>query len=224
MATAHKKSITANGFVIIRSVIQMNKVCFPLWENEVDKITTEIYRVTAQFKHVGKKLEKHDISHKEFELFFDNICQTLNFWTGCTHVGQKKQKALQKAFQAFFEALYAFLLNCRYLDNSMLQDFVNKSLYHGVLYRYLGHGSVDDNIDSKIEPEYSNIYVSWSKKPQNDYIEHKLYGVMTLLTCNIMGTYYGIDLEAFGVVRGDEAEVIFPTIEETITDIKYIER
>ena len=202
----------------------MNKVCFPLWGDEVDKSITEIYRVKAQFKRVGERLEKHSISYKEFELFFNNICETLNFWTGHTYVGQKKQKALQKAFQAFFEVLYTFLLNCRYMDNSMLQNLANESLYHGVLYRYLGHGSADDNIDSKVEPVYNNIYVSWSKKPQNHYIESKLYWVMTLLTCNIIEPYYGIDLEAFGVVRGDETEVIFPTIEKTITDIRYIER
>lgn len=45
---------------------------------------------------------------------------------------------------------------------------------------------------------------------------------MTLLTCKIDEPYYGIDLEAFGVVRGEEAEVVFPTIKETITEIKYI--
>lgn len=201
----------------------MNKVCFPLWDNEVDKSITEIYRVTAQFKRVGERLEKHSISYEEFELFSNNIYQTLNFWTGHTYVGKKKQKALQKAFQAFFEALYSFLFTCRKLDNSMLQKFANESLYHGVLYRYLGHGSADDNIDNKVEPVYNNIYVSWSKKPQNYYIESKLYGVMTLLTCNIIEPYYGIDLEPFGVVRGDEAEVVFPTIKETITDITYIE-
>lgn len=31
-----------------------------------------------------------------------------------------------------------------------------------------------------------------------------------------------IDLEAFGVVRSQEAEVVFPTIKETITQVKYI--
>lgn len=46
---------------------------------------------------------------------------------------------------------------------------------------------------------------------------------MTLLTCRIDEPYYGTDLEVFGAVRGNEAEVVFPTIRETITDIKYIE-
>ena len=45
----------------------------------------------------------------------------------------------------------------------------------------------------------------WSKQPQNHYIENKLYGTMTLLTCKVDEPYYGIDLEVFGVVRGQEA-------------------
>lgn len=45
---------------------------------------------------------------------------------------------------------------------------------------------------------------------------------MTLLTYKIDEPYYGIDLEAFGVVRGEEAEVVFPTIKETITEIRHI--
>lgn len=45
---------------------------------------------------------------------------------------------------------------------------------------------------------------------------------MTLLTCKVDEPYYGIDLEVFGVVRGQEAEVVFQTIKETITEIRYI--
>lgn len=33
---------------------------------------------------------------------------------------------------------------------------------------------------------------------------------------------YGIALEAFGVVLSEEAEVVFATIKETITEIRYI--
>ena len=56
-----------------------------------------------------------------------------------------------------------------------------------------------------IKEENHNIYVLWSKQPQNHYIENKLYGTMTLLTCKVDEPYYGIDLEVFGVVRGQEA-------------------
>ena len=81
---------------------------------------------------------------------------------------------------------------------------------------------MEENANKRVEPQYNNIYVSWSKQPQNHYIENKLYGTMTLLTCKVDEPYYGIDLEAFGVVRGQEAEVVFPTIKETITEVKYI--
>ena len=104
----------------------------------------------------------------------------------------------------------------------MLKSFSDEVLYRGSLYRYLGKGSAEENADKRIEPQYDNIYVSWSKQPKNYYIESKLYGTMTLLTCKIDEPYYGIDLEAFGVVRGEEAEVVFPTIKETITEIRYI--
>lgn len=60
-------------------------------------------------------------------------------------------------------------------------------------------------------------------QPQNHYIESKLYGTMTLLTCEASEPHYGIDLNAFGVVRGDEAEVVFPTIADAITNIEYID-
>jgi len=43
------------------------------------------------------------------------------------------------------------------------------------------------------------------------------------MTCMISEPYYSIDLEAFGVVKGDEAEVVFPTLQETLTIIGYIE-
>lgn len=104
----------------------------------------------------------------------------------------------------------------------MLKSFSDEVLYRGSLYRHLGKGSVEGNTDKRIEPQYDNIYVSWSKQPKNYYIESKLYGTMTLLTCKIDEPYYGIDLEAFGVVRGEEAEGVFPTIKETITEIRYI--
>lgn len=104
----------------------------------------------------------------------------------------------------------------------MLWTIADKVLYRGSLYRYLGHGSAKCNTNNRIEPQFNNIYVSWSKNPKNYYIESKLYGTMTLLACKIDEPYYGIDLEAFDVIRGKEAEVVFPTIKETITEVRYI--
>lgn len=201
----------------------MNKVNFSFWNNEIDKAMMEIYRVKKQIQSVGKKLKTNNITYDDFELIFDNVSQTLNYWTGHTYIGQEKGKFIKKVFQAFFEELYNFLFICRELDNSELQKIADKALYRGILYRYLGHGLIEGNISNRVEPQYNDIYVSWSKQPQNSYIESKLYGTMTLLTCRIDEPYYGIDLEVFGAVRGNEAEVVFPTIRETIKDIKYIE-
>ena len=73
-----------------------------------------------------------------------------------------------------------------------------------------------------VKPSYDNIYVSWSKHPQNDYIESKLGGNITWLSCEITAPRYGIDLEAIKSSRGNEAEVVFPTIKECVTEIRYI--
>ena len=203
-------------------VVSVKKVDFPFWADETEKAITEIYRVKSQVQSVGNKLKTNHVSNNDFQLFLDNVYQTLNYWTGNTYIGRKKDKSVQKAFQTFFEALYDFLFICRDLDNPMLWTIADKVLYRGSLYRYLGHGSTICNTNNGIEPQYNNIYVSWSKAPKNYYIESKLYGTMTWLACKIDERYYGIDLEAFGVARGKEAEVVFPTIKETITEVRYI--
>lgn len=41
------------------------------------------------------------------------------------------------------------------------------------------------------------------------------------MTCNISGDKYGIDLTALGVSRGDEAEVVFPTLKECVIKVEY---
>lgn len=191
-----------------------------------DKALNEINRVTAQIKSVQKKLPTNDIMYgdDDFKIFIDNVCQTLNYRTGHTYVSRKKDKSIQKAFQAFFETLYDFLLFCKREDKSFpysLKDLADNALYCRTIYRCLRHCSVDKDTESKVEPEYNNIYVSWSKKPNNSYIQSKLYGTITRMTCAISEPYYGIDLGAFGVGKGDEAEVVFPTVEEMITDIVY---
>lgn len=200
----------------------MNKVDFPLFSNEIDKAITEIYRVEGQIRSITKKLETNGILKSDFEVFLDNVWETLSYWTGKTYVGIKKEKSLQKAFQGFFEQLYSFILVCKDHESPMLRDFADGALYRGTLYRYLGRGCVEEIVSNAIEPEYNNIYVSWSKREKIPYIEDKLYGTMTLLTCKIDEPYYGIELEAFGVGRGQEAEVVFPTIAETVTEIRYI--
>lgn len=226
MEKAEKRFTSAN--VCVKGEYYMKKANFSMWDNEVDKAVNEINCVTAQIKSVHKKLSTNGMMYGDdnFKVFILNVCETLNYWTGHTYVGCKKSKPIQKAFQAFFEALYDFLLFCQREDKSffhLLKDLADTALYRGTLYRYLGHCSYDNDTEDKVEPEYNDIYVSWSKKPNNNYIQSKLYGTKTLMTCVLVEPYYGIDLEVFGVVKGDEAEVVFPTVKETITDIEYLE-
>lgn len=201
----------------------MNEVNFPSWDDEQDKVITEIYMVKQQIQAVTKKIQTKDIDCREFHIFFNNVCTTLNYWTGHTYIGQEKSDFIKKAFQEFFETLYDFLLICQTHDYIELRELANKVLYRGALHRYLGHGFIDEDISKHIEPQYNDIYVSWSKNNHNSYIESKLYGATTLLTCRVDEPYFGIDLEVFEANRGNEEEVVFPTIKETIIDIKYSE-
>ena len=182
----------------------INIVTFDDFEENVDKI----YQVKDQIRNYVKKRQ---ILQNDFETLQANIRKVLLFWTGNTWVGSRKSKSQEKAFQAFFTELY----------NLLTSDLVEGSqfLYQGTLYRYLGYNSSDKESAPAIEPEYNNIYVSWSKKPKNQYIESKLYGKMTHLTCEAADDYYGIDLSAFDVERPGEEEVVFPTIESTIKSI-----
>lgn len=91
-------------------VVSVKKVDFSFWADETEKAITEIYRVKSQIQSVGNKLKTNNISNNDFQLFLDNVYQTLNYWTGNIYIGLKKDKAVQKAFQTFFEALYDFLL------------------------------------------------------------------------------------------------------------------
>lgn len=203
----------------------MKKVEFPGWSDESEKITVEIYRVVAQIQNIQKKSLTNDtiFVNENLQTFYGNIRKTLGYWTENTYVGQIKDKRVQKAFQAFFEALYDFLVFYKEIGNNIFYDLANGALYQGTVYRYLGHGSCNDNIYEKVEPEYNNIWVSWSKNSQNSYIESKLYGMKTILTCEVKKQYYGIDISAFGIAKGEEAEVVFPTIKELITSISYTE-
>lgn len=79
----------------------------------------------------------------------------------------------------------------------------------------------------------NDIFVSWSKNKEISYIESKLYGCMTRLYCNIPPNMVGFDLEGFQefynnkfaskiwIARGEEREVVFPTIKEMIYRIEY---
>lgn len=171
---------------------------------------------------------RYNITDDKLNTLFSNIINALAYWTGNTYVGQPKEKALEKVYQTFFKLLLELLI---FIKDS--PEFTNEHkekidsvLYQGNIYRYLGYSSEEyhylDNKEQFVEPNYNGIYVSWSKNESNSYIESKLLGPITKLKCCINEDMFGIDLEAFGVSRGNEKEVVFPTLERCITEIQYI--
>ncbi|MCR5628942.1 hypothetical protein [Eubacterium sp.] len=200
----------------------MHKVSFPTFDNEVEKTIKEINRVKNQIDNSLKRM----INKEDFNMpvLFDNIRAVLERWTGHTYVGIKKEKNIKNAYQYFFESLYRLLLTYKECEYEKLQEIARMCLYQGKVYRYLGYGNALECSDKVIDPCYEDVFVSWSKSEPNGYLKSKLYGTITVLECMISGDKYGIDLDPFGVVRADEAEVVFPTIEESIIDIKYIRR
>lgn len=201
----------------------MNAVNYPVFANEIDEAVKELNRVTCQTRHVQKNLLRHNLSCDDFQLYMKNVQATFAWWCGNTYVGRHKDESLSSAFQRFFDALYDFLLFCKDSDVSDLQALADKALYCGTLYRYLGyeyHEGSESEYNDWVEPEYSDIYVSWSKLPEIPYIEKKLESHITYLTCTVTAVHYGIDLSGFGVGRPNEAEVVFPTLESAGVQIE----
>lgn len=202
----------------------MNEVDLSCWADAYRENAEKIHRVANQIKNINKLLGLGYTSGVQWETLQHNIHNVLDNWTGCTYIGHRKEKVLKKAYQAFFEALYEWLFCLKKISDEDIQRFVSAALYQGTLYRYLGHGSSQDDTEEKVEPIYDKYYVSWSKKKYNTNFKCKLYGTITHLTCKVDNMYYGIDLSAFGVVKGTEQEVVFPTIKETVMNVEYIER
>jgi len=185
----------------------------------------------------------HIKGRAEYEYFkegFIDLCadinQCLTIWTGETWIGDPKTKKTKSAFQRFFSAFHCMICNIQ--DNSERYsrdelEYVKRIVFHGTVYRYLG--SADPYNKTVIKPDYNDIYVSWSKEPESSYIESKLYGPMTWLSADIQKPFFGIDLEGVEkaflalsgkkcmISRGTEREVVFPTIKDCITEVKYIE-
>lgn len=195
----------------------------------------DIINVTQYIKYY---IDNYSMIENERINLFEELCfhiaSVLHEWSGNTYVGIKKEKTKKNIFQNFF-ILLNDLIN--YLDKNKTSSLESKFLkyikYNGKLYRYLGNGNFI-NKKKIIKPIYNGIYVSWSKEEKNSYIESKLYGKMTLLYCETSSKLFGIDLEGFQwfynktfnnnfyISRGNEREVVFPTIKETIYDIKYL--
>lgn len=202
----------------------MNQVVFPNWSDDVDSVVVELIRVCNQIDSTVRAIKRKSVMLEQLSELELNIRTTLSWWTGNTYIGVEKDIKLKKAFQRFYISFYDFLLVCRDSDIDILRCFADKVLYQGTVYRYLGYSS--NSRLSKAEPknvEFDGIFVSWSKNASISYIESKLCGTLTRITCNISGDKYGIDLTAFGLSRGDESEVVFPTLKEYVTNVEYAE-
>lgn len=183
---------------------------------------------------------KERLSHDFIQDDLLNICggieNILLRWTGNTYVGQKKEKDREQFFQKFFVVIHKLLEFCNTHASEltdMEKDLALKMMYRGVVYRYLGtcdHSNYRKKI--KIYPEYNDIFVSWSKTDTNPYIESKLYGPRTWMKAEIKAPNYGIDIHGFElwcdkwvgasrfITRGQEREVVFPTVENCIIEIR----
>lgn len=165
--------------------------------------------------------KEKEISIDVLNRFMTNIIEVLSYWTRNTYVGHKKEASLRDAYQKFFTVLYTFILICQCVDNNEIKDFAHRALYHGILYRYLGHNT-SENSDIRIEPEYNKLWVSWSKNKENPNVERKLVGSKTRITCHTNNKIYGIDLSAFNISCDNEEEVIYPTLADAIDKIEYL--
>lgn len=188
-----------------------------LWGSATEKIAKGVNEATDNIIACYQSTKR---TYKMYEDVFSDVHTICDFWTGHTYVGDNKKDVVKEAFQKFFEALMTLLLDmCQDEDNDVRKS-AERLLYRGIVYRYLGHGSPSSDI---INPIYDGIYVSWSKTKTNTYIESKLYGTMTRLTCEIKSPLYGIDLEALGCSLNQEREVVFPTLKDCVVDVEYIE-
>lgn len=190
-----------------------------LWSDDIPEIVKAVDEAT---NNISVYYDSTDNSANALENLYEDIREVCNFWTGKTYVGDRKDDEIAQVFQNFFETLMKLLFKMKDSEKNYESKFANTLLYQGKVYRYLGYCSSRDIKKKPIQPKYNEIYVSWSKEPKNGYIESKLYGKMTWIEAEIKPPYFGIDLEAIGSSRGNEKEVVFPTLKDCVTNIKYI--
>ena len=191
-----------------------------LLADEYWKIISEMSKATANLKNYIKNNNRNT---KEFFIqVLSDVKEVCNCWTGKTYVGQSKRQDLKNAYQDFFSNLMKMLLLCKTNRNPCENKVVEALLYQGKIYRYLGYGISSNRQKKAIDPNYDGVYVSWSKESTNSYIESKLYGKITWIEAEIKPPYFGIDLEKMGISKGKEREVVFPTLKDCVTNIKYI--
>lgn len=187
-----------------------------LWGDDYEKIVKGVSEAT---KHITSYRNLSNGSKRALSELHKDIISICCFWTGNTYIGCAKESVVKNAFQSFFEELMNLLLVMKSSNKDYEATFADKLLYRGKVYRYLGNASPSDDI---VKPVFDGVYVSWDKEPENWYIASKLYGTITWLSCEISAPFYGIDLDNLGCLRANEHEVVFPTIEKCITEIKYI--
>lgn len=182
-----------------------------------------VKNATSEIRYYIQERKTGSFRKKEFKALRDAINRALDKWVGGEDVGVRKtieeEQVFQEFFTAFTELLSAFSGNPASLSKAE-RTFLQKAVFHGTVYRYLG--SIEHDNTERIEPKYNDIFVSWSKNPESTYVESKLYYPITKMQCEIKPPSYGIDLSIFLNRREHEAEVVFPTVKELITDIQYI--
>lgn len=197
--------------------------------------TKEINGAILALREYQKMHKVEDVDEESFLELCHFICCAFLKWLGDTYVGQRKEPDIEKLYQDFFVEIYN-LINTLNLDPtsnlSLENELIDKISYTGTLYRFLGSAIPGNTVP--VCPEYNEIYVSWSKEPKNSYLRSKLYGPVTQLSCKVKSPYWGIDIEGFTdfyhkyinsnilIARANEREVVFPTIENCITSIRYI--
>ena len=190
---------------------------YSLWSDETEIIIKGISEATQNI------VMYHKAPNREPDMVLelvDDLTEVCSFWTGSTYVGSQKAEPIKMAFQSFFEELMQLLLFMKDSGLTFEERVANAMLYGGTVYRYLGKSYPSDEV---VLPYYDGIYVSWSKEAGNSYLLSKLYGPVTEIICEIAEPMYGIDLDILECTRGNEQEVVFPTIEQSIVKIKYSE-
>lgn len=202
----------------------MKQIQLNIWHHDDDlENSHKIISVANQIKSVCGYIDKHGCFDKsKMTPLCDNIYDVIDYWVRYTYVGQEKTAKLKSAYQQFFNELYHFVILCSNLPDQDVREFANSALYEGTLYRLLGHGTTKNRRRS-VKPIYDGIWVSWNKKPNNRYLESKLYGTKTKLIC-CTGDIKGLDLSAFVQCAGNEEEVVYPTLKECIINVEYVNK
>ena len=189
---------------------------YGLCSDETDKIIKGISEATQNIVAYRKAPNRNPDMLTELANDLREVCC---FWTGSTYVGSPKADPIKMAFQTFFHELMQLLLFMKDIGLPYEERVANAMLYRGTVYRYLGKKYPSAEV---VEPCYDGIYVSWSKQDGNSYLLSKLYGPVTKIICEITEPMYGIDLDILECTRGNEQEVVFPTIEQCVAGIQYL--